>query len=131
MTPREGASQLTIHQVTKADVSQGFQGAQYFCKVGTVEYLSTVRLQVATEHPVLCQHDLVDLAQQISREIGSNIEDLALEQVSPDGGRSTQLCTPSWCQKTASTCKHHPTTAQSTPQPREPSEYNPNTAAWE
>ena len=91
MTPTEGASQLTIHQVTKADVSQGFQGVQYFCKIGTIEYLTTVRLQVATEHPVLCQHDLVDLAKQISREVGSNVEDLALEQVSPDGGRSTQL----------------------------------------
>ena len=91
MTPTEGASQLTLHLVTKADVSKGFQGVQYFCKIGTTEYLSTVRLQVATEHPVLCQHDLVDLAKQISSEIGSNIGDLALEQVSPDGGRSTQL----------------------------------------
>ena len=42
MTPTEGASQLTIHQVTKADVSQEFQGVQYFCKIGTIEYLSTV-----------------------------------------------------------------------------------------
>ena len=91
MTPTEGASQLTLHLVTKADVSKGFKGVQYFCKIGTIEYLSTVRLQVATEHPVLCQHEQVDLAKQLSREIDAPIEDLTLEQVSPDGGRSTQL----------------------------------------
>ena len=91
MTPMEGASRLTLHLVTKTDVSKGLKGVQYFCKVGTIEYLSTVRLQVATEHPVLCQHEQVDLATQLSREIGRPIEDLALEQVSPDRGRSTQL----------------------------------------
>ena len=69
MTPTEGASQLTLHLVTKTDVSKGFKGVQYFCKVGTIEYLSTVRLQVATEHPVLCQHEQVDLATQLSREM--------------------------------------------------------------
>ena len=38
MTPTEGASQLTLHLVTKTDVSKGFKGVQYFCKVGTIEY---------------------------------------------------------------------------------------------
>ena len=88
MTPIEGASQLTIHLVRKADVSQGFQGAQYFCKIGTIEHLE--HRQTAGGHRAPpSEHDLIDLAKQISREMESNIEDLALEQVSPDGGCST------------------------------------------
>ena len=91
MTPTEGATQLTIHQVTAANASRGFQGVQFYCKVGTIEYLSTVRLQIATEHPLLCAHDSEDLCKQLQDQIGARIEDLTLEQVSPDAGRSTQL----------------------------------------
>ena len=91
MTPTEGASQLTIQQVTKANVSEGFQGVQYYCKVGTIEYLSTVRLQAATENLALCQMPLSAFYEQLQTQIGSHIEDLTLEQVSPDAGRSTQL----------------------------------------
>ena len=91
MTPTEGATQLTIHQVTAANATQGFQGVQYYCKAGTIEYLSTVRLQITTEHPLLCTHDSEDLSKQLQNQIGARIEDLTLEQVSPDGGRSTQL----------------------------------------
>ena len=91
MTPQEGAVQLTIHQVTAADTQQGLQGVQFYCKVGTIEYLSTVRLQIAEEHPLLCAHDIEDLNKQLQEQIGDRIDDLTLEQVSPDAGRSTQL----------------------------------------
>ena len=91
MTPQEGAVQLTIHQVTAADTQQGLQGVQFYCKVGTIEYLSTVRLQIAEEHPQLCAHDIEDLNKQLQEQIGDRIDDLTLEQVSPDAGRSTQL----------------------------------------
>ena len=70
---------------------QGLQRSAVLLQSRNHRILSTVRLQVATEHPVLCQHEQVDLATQLSREIGRPIEDLALEQVSPDRGRSTQL----------------------------------------
>ena len=91
MTPQEGAVQLTIHQVTAADTQQGLQGVQFYCKVSTIEYLSTVRLQIAQEHPQLCAHDIEDLNRQLQEQIGDRIDDLTLEQVSPDAGRSTQL----------------------------------------
>ena len=91
MTPTEGASQLTVQQVTKANVSERFQGVQYYCKIGTSEYLSTVRLQTATENLALCQMPVNSLYEQLQVQIGSHIEDLTLEQVSPDAGRSTQL----------------------------------------
>ena len=57
MTPTEGASQLTIHQVTKANVSRGFEGVQYFCKIGTIEYLSCHRepSPLPTRHQRPCQ----------------------------------------------------------------------------
>ena len=91
MTPTEGATQLTIHQTTPAKACQGFQGLQFYCKIGTIEYLSTIRLQIAAEHPLLCLHDKDDLCKQLQKQIGTRIEDLTLEQVSPDAGRSTQL----------------------------------------
>ena len=91
MTPTEGATQLTIHQTTPAKACQGFQGLQFYCKIGTIEYLSTIRLQIAAEHPLLCLHDKDDLCKQLQKQIGARIEDLTLEQVSPDAGRSTQL----------------------------------------
>ena len=91
MTPTEGATQLTIHQTTPAKACQGFQGLQFYCKTGTIEYLSTIRLQIAAEHPLLCLHDKDDLCKQLQEQTGTRIEDLTLEQVSPDAGRSTQL----------------------------------------
>ena len=91
MTPTEGATQLAIHQTTPAKACQGFQGLQFYCKIGTIEYLSTIRLQIAAEHPLLCLHDKDDLYEQLQEQTGTRIEDLTLEQVSPDAGRSTQL----------------------------------------
>ena len=91
MTPTEGATQITLHQVTPANVSHGFQGVQFYCKVGTIEYLSAIRLQIAAEHPLLRTHDAEDLHKQLQEQSGTRIEDLTLEQASPDSGRSTQL----------------------------------------
>lgn len=91
MRPSEGAVQLTVWQVQKGDSKGDHCGARYYCRVGTIEYLKTIGLQLAVENHGVQQLQQSELQAQLEKQIGEQIEDLTLEQVSPDGGRSTQL----------------------------------------
>ena len=89
-------------------------GLQFYCKIGTIEYLSTIKLQIATEHPLLCLHDKDDLYKQLQEQTGTRIEDLTLEQVSPDAGEAPSWYIPSSSTRTAHSCSRRHITANST-----------------
>ena len=67
MTPTEGAAQLTTIQTNQAENSREFRGARFYCRIGTIEYLESVRLQISSECTEIRQLACGELQNQLEQ----------------------------------------------------------------
>lgn len=75
--------QLTVRQAKNATCVDGFGDGLFHCRT------KTVRLQIATPNPAVHSLAFQDIQNQSTQRLDCLIDDLTLEQVSPDGGHST------------------------------------------
>ena len=83
--------QLTVRQADNLSCITSFEDILFYCRVGPVEFLKAVRVQINATNPAVHSLAIKDVHGQLAQKLGCLIDDLTLVHVSPDGGHSVQL----------------------------------------